>query len=65
MAEKKKTAQVAPKYPKEELLTNTEALFNVRREVLAGALHGNEQTEFTVDEMKKLIDSFLKRKVNN
>ncbi|NPV30496.1 MAG: hypothetical protein HPY58_12780 [Firmicutes bacterium] len=56
--------QSAPKYPREELLANAEALFGVKPEVVTGALHGNAQTEFTVDEMRKLIDSFLKRRVS-
>ncbi|AYO30805.1 hypothetical protein D2962_09455 [Biomaibacter acetigenes] len=59
----KKTAEVQPKYSREELLENAEALFNCKPEVIAGALHGNKQREFTVDEMKKLINDFLKRKV--
>lgn len=54
----------APRYSKEELLANAEALFGVKPEVVGGALHGNDQTEFTVDEMRKLIDSFLKRRVS-
>lgn len=53
-----------PRYSKDELLANADALFGVRPEVVAGALHGNAQTEFTVDEMRKLIDSFLKRRVS-
>lgn len=66
MAEKKEPAaqQVeVSRYLREELLTNAEAIFNVKPEVIAGALHGNKQAEFTVDEMRKLIDSFLKRRV--
>lgn len=64
MAEKKeKMDAVQPKYPKDELLANAEALFGVKPEVVVGALHGNDQTEFTVDEMRKLIDGFLKRRV--
>lgn len=52
------------KYEREELLANADALFGVKREVIVGALHENTQTEFTVDEMRKLIDQFLKRKVS-
>lgn len=67
MAEKKEKMDAvqmsAPRYSKEELLANAEALFGVKPEVVAGALHGNTQAEFTVDEMRKLIDSFLKRRV--
>lgn len=65
MAEKKeKMDAVQPKYPKDELMANAEALFGVKPEVVAGALHGNDKAEFTVDEMRKLIDSFLKRRVS-
>lgn len=65
MVNEKRTAQVeVPRYPCEELLANAETLFSVKPEVVAGALHGNDQTEFTVDEMRKLIDGFLKRRVS-
>lgn len=53
-----------PKYPLEELLENSEALFQCKPEVIAGALFGNEQKEFTIQELQDLIDKFLKRKVN-
>ena len=62
MAEKK--AVQTPRYSQEELLANAEALFGVRPEVVAGALHGEEQNELTVDEVRRRIDQFLKRKVN-
>lgn len=62
MAEKK--AVQSPRYSREELLANAEALFSVKPEVLAGALHGIEQTDFSIDEIKSIIDKFLKRKVN-
>jgi hypothetical protein len=63
MAEKKETVQ-APKYSRDEFLANAEALLGVKPEVVAGALHGNNQAEFTVEEMRKLIKSFLERKVS-
>ncbi|MFD0868769.1 hypothetical protein [Paenibacillus residui] len=53
-----------PRYPVEELAANAEDLFAVRPEVLVGALYGNGQAELTIDEVKRLIDQFLKRKVN-
>jgi hypothetical protein len=62
MAEKK-TAQT-PRYDRAELLENAESLFSVKPEVLAGALHGEEQNELTVDEVRRRIHQFLKRKVN-
>lgn len=60
----KKTVEAQHKYSREELLANAEVLFNVKSEVMAGALYGNSQKEFSLDEMKKLIDTFLKRRVN-
>ncbi|MGG3839651.1 hypothetical protein ABEV00_21850 [Paenibacillus thiaminolyticus] len=57
------TLAADPRYPIEELSVNAEALFSVRPEVLAGALYGNGQRELTIDEAKKAIDQFLKRKV--
>ncbi len=63
MAEKKEAMQ-APKYPKDELLANAETLFGVKPEVIAGAVHGNAQAEFTLDEMRKLVNDFLKRRVS-
>lgn len=50
-------------YSLAELKENALAIFGVQPEVIAGALHGNDGDEFTVTEMKKLINSFLKRKV--
>lgn len=58
-----KASAVSPAYPREELLANAEALFNVKPEVMAGALYGSDQEEFTVEEMIKLVDSFLKRRI--
>lgn len=59
----KKSASNAPKYSREELLANAEAIFAVKPEVLAGALHGREEKEFTIDEVKSLVNKFLERKV--
>jgi hypothetical protein len=53
------------KYSREELIGQCETLFGVKPEVVHGALHGNDQKELTVSEMKALIDSFLNRKVGN
>lgn len=65
MAEKKATpVQVVPKYPKEELVQNAQALFLVKPEVLQGALFLSDSIEMTVQEAKQLLDQFLKRKVN-
>lgn len=51
------------RYPVEELTAHAEALFNVRPEVLSGALYGTGQLGMTIDEAKKAIDLFMKRKV--
>ncbi|GIO36203.1 hypothetical protein J41TS12_10640 [Paenibacillus antibioticophila] len=55
---------VTPRYPVEELAANAEALFSVRPEVLAGALHGVTSKELSVDEAKLLVKQFLGKKVN-
>lgn len=62
MAEKKTTPSV-PKYSVDELAHNVQALFGVKPEVFYGALHGIEQKELTVDEARRLIEQFLKRRV--
>ena len=65
MAEsKKKTVEVETKYPREEIFHNAQVLFSVKPEVIAGALHGHKQGEFTVAEVKKFIGIFLKRRVS-
>ncbi|MCL5290631.1 MAG: hypothetical protein M1489_06365 [Firmicutes bacterium] len=56
-------ATSASSYRREELLANAEALFGVKPEVVCGALCGAKKVEFTISEMKSLIDSFLKRRV--
>lgn len=66
MAEKKapQEAQEAPRFSREELLENSMALFGVRREVVAGALHGNNQQAFTVEELRTIIKNFQERRVS-
>lgn len=51
------------RYPAEELHAQAEALFGVKPEVVAGALDGITQEEFTLGEIRKLIDNFLNRVV--
>jgi len=65
LAAKKPQAAEAPKYPISELIAQSKAIFGVNPEVVAGAVHGIDVTgdEFTVDEVKGLIEAFLKRKV--
>ncbi len=50
-------------YPLQELLKQSQDIFGCNPEVIRGALTGNSKTEFTIDELKKLIDSFKKRRV--
>lgn len=66
MAEKpvKKGQVSAPRYPIEELTANAEALFSVRPEVLAGALHNVEDKELSVAAAQRLVKQFLEKKVN-
>ncbi|RJG26706.1 hypothetical protein ABU162_04450 [Paenibacillus thiaminolyticus] len=62
MAEKKEQPSIS-RYPVEELAANAQALFDVKPEVLAGALHGVEVAEMSVSEAKALIRKFLREKV--
>lgn len=66
MPKEDKTQEVLqePKYPVADLLANAEALFGAKPEVVAGALHGISQNEFSVSELRRLIESFLKRRVS-
>ncbi|MCD9020499.1 hypothetical protein [Cohnella silvisoli] len=51
------------KYSRDELVQNAQALFSVNSEAAAGALHGTIQDQFTIDEAKRLVGHFMKRKV--
>lgn len=51
-------------YPLSELLAQSRELFGCGPEVILGALTGNSKTEFSIDELKKLIDNFKKRRVS-
>lgn len=53
-----------PKYPLAELTAYSDALFQCRPEVVTGAVHGKHQNEYTVKEMRQLINNFLNRRVN-
>ncbi|OPY64082.1 MAG: hypothetical protein A4E56_00136 [Pelotomaculum sp. PtaU1.Bin065] len=55
--------QVETKYPRRELMVNAQAAFGVMPEVVAGALHGNNAEELTINEVKAAIKDFLERKV--
>lgn len=50
-------------YALSELKENAMAIFGVQSEVIAGALYGNSKQEFTVSELQKLINTFLRKKV--
>lgn len=73
MAEEATAAEVTPEtipetipeqtYSLAELKANAVHLFEVQPEVIDGALYGNPKQEFTVSEMKKLVNTFMKRKV--
>lgn len=64
MADTAEEVKVSPTYPREELQANAEALFLVKPEVIAGALYGSDQAEYSVAEMEELINSFLKRRIS-
>lgn len=51
------------KYPKEELLSHAEALFGVKREVLAAAMSTDRALEYTVDGAKSILEDFMGRSV--
>ena len=53
------------RYPLGELLAQSKEIFGVKPEVVVGAVHGIDvaDNKFTVDEVKGLIETFLKRKV--
>lgn len=51
------------KYPLNELLENSKALFNYQKEVVIGALYGRTEKVFSVLEVKQAIDEFLNREV--
>lgn len=50
-------------YRMEELLSCCEAVLGVKPEVLAGAMLDKEGHLFQIDEAKRLVDQFLRKKV--
>lgn len=60
----KKKLPVPPQYTRAELMNHSEALFAVKAEVLAGALHEAAQQTFSIEEAHTRINQFLKAKVN-
>ncbi|MBT2761807.1 hypothetical protein [Paenibacillus sp. ISL-20] len=53
----------APRYTLNELEAHAKELFEVRAEVLAGAMYGTDGELFTVTEVKERIQQFMKAKV--
>lgn len=53
--------EAASKYPIEELRGQARELFGVGPEVVDGTVYGQTKTEYTVAELKKLIEDFLGR----
>lgn len=58
----KQDKQTEAKYPRAELIQNAQAIFKVAPEVVAGALYGNLAEELPLQEVKKAISTFLKKK---
>lgn len=56
MAAKTKQEQY---YPRQELIEHSERLFQVKPEVILGALHHNSAQELTVSEVKQAVTLFL------
>lgn len=59
----KKSGNAEAGYSREDLTQNARALFQVNPEIVAGAFHQVENDQLTIDEAKRLVDQFLKRKV--
>ena len=62
--ERPQTISAEQAYPRAELIANSQVIFGVMPEVLAGALHGNNAQELTISEVKKAVNEFLKRRVS-
>lgn len=63
LAEKppKPKADAAPRYSRETFADGK--ILKVQPHVIAGALHGSNKPDYTIDEVRKLVEIFLKRKV--
>lgn len=60
---KSETPTGAQLYPVAEIYANSAAALGVKAEVVAGALYGSNKDQYTLDEVKSLIDKFKKREV--
>lgn len=59
----KKIGPGSETYSRDQLLQNAEALFGVKPEAVAGALHDVRHTALTLDEARSFVSQFMKRKV--
>jgi len=59
----KKSGMIESKYSRDEFIENAQALFQVKPEIVAGAIHQVGENQLTIDEAKRLVGQFLKRKV--
>ena len=59
----KKSSRGSETYSRDQLLQNAEALFGVKPEALAGALHDVRHTALTLDEARSFVSQFMERKV--
>ncbi len=63
MMDTKEEKAAESRYPRQDFIDHAQALFGVRPEAVAGALHGMDAQELTVGEVKKALNKFLNRKV--
>lgn len=56
-------AEGATGYRVEELMACSETVLGVKPEIVAGAMLGREHRLIQMDEAKRLVDQFLRRKV--
>lgn len=59
----KKSVHGGEKISRDQLMAHAEALFGVKPEVVAGALHGVRHVALTLDEARSFVSQFMKRKV--
>jgi hypothetical protein len=59
----KKAGVAEARYSRDDYMQNAQALFQVNPEIVAGAFHQVENDQLTIDDAKRLVDQFLKRKV--
>ncbi len=48
-----------PKYTVQKLRENSIKLFNVSQSTFDGAMHGHKETEYTINEVKAILDTWL------